>query len=308
MDFKVTSLRDYVAGLDEATKMTQARAKELISTMKMGEIKMTDAERKYITNLWDKNEQYRNIASVVKAIADGKKLDEACKKKMYEETDEYKEFFQKKLEKYGVESPEELSDEEKKNFFDEVDKEWKSDAEEEGLDEASFESKYGRSWKQDLESIIAKMKEKNAKDISDKEIERTLKGTVASVGITRMAKEMVKDGILTKKMLNEAASQFRHMREVVDALHEIEVNVRGKWGKLAGECADYLMGIKESWETDYKTPESERGKYKGKTLEEIRSMLDKLKASGPHEEGSKEYEDQNELEFAIRAKTGWGEV
>lgn len=42
---------------------------------------------------------------------------------------DYKEFFQKKLEKYGVKSPSELSKEKKKEFFDEIDKEWKGEAE-----------------------------------------------------------------------------------------------------------------------------------------------------------------------------------
>lgn len=41
------------------------------------------------------------------------------------EESEYQKFFNKKLEKYGVKSPSELSDDEKKKFFDEVDKEWK---------------------------------------------------------------------------------------------------------------------------------------------------------------------------------------
>jgi hypothetical protein len=41
----------------------------------------------------------------------------------------YQKFFQKKLKKYGVKSPAELSDADKKKFFDEVDKEWKADKE-----------------------------------------------------------------------------------------------------------------------------------------------------------------------------------
>ena len=41
----------------------------------------------------------------------------------------YKKFFDKKLKKYGVKSPSELSDEEKKKFFDEIDKDWKGDNE-----------------------------------------------------------------------------------------------------------------------------------------------------------------------------------
>lgn len=46
----------------------------------------------------------------------------------------YQKFFDKMLKKYGVESPEELSDEDKKKFYDEVDRGWKSDDEE--LEEA----------------------------------------------------------------------------------------------------------------------------------------------------------------------------
>ena len=43
--------------------------------------------------------------------------------------EEYQKFFDKKLKKYGVKSPEELSDEEKKKFFNEIDKEWQGDDE-----------------------------------------------------------------------------------------------------------------------------------------------------------------------------------
>ena len=43
--------------------------------------------------------------------------------------EEYKKFFDKKLAKYKVDSPEDLSDEEKKKFFNEIDKEWKGDDE-----------------------------------------------------------------------------------------------------------------------------------------------------------------------------------
>lgn len=42
---------------------------------------------------------------------------------------EYQKFFRKKLEKYGVMSPSELSDEDKKEFFSEIEKEWTGDEE-----------------------------------------------------------------------------------------------------------------------------------------------------------------------------------
>ena len=66
--------------------------------------------------------------------------------------------------------------------------------------------------------------------------------------------------------------------------------------------------LSEKWGTDYETPESEKGKYKGKSEQELRSQLSKLKKSGPHKKGSAEYGKMKELNFAIRAKTGWGKV
>jgi hypothetical protein len=42
----------------------------------------------------------------------------------------YQKFFNAKLKKYGVKSPAELSDDEKKKFYDEIDAEWEGDNEE----------------------------------------------------------------------------------------------------------------------------------------------------------------------------------
>ena len=53
---------------------------------------------------------------------------EKINKYINEET-AYQKFFKKKLEKYGVKSPAELDDAEKKKFFAEIEKEWKSDKE-----------------------------------------------------------------------------------------------------------------------------------------------------------------------------------
>jgi hypothetical protein len=43
---------------------------------------------------------------------------------------EYQAFFNKKLKKYGVGSPSELSTADKKKFYNEIDKEWEGDNEE----------------------------------------------------------------------------------------------------------------------------------------------------------------------------------
>jgi hypothetical protein len=54
---------------------------------------------------------------------------------LLESEETYKEFFAKKLKKYGVKSPSELSDADKKKFYDEVDAEWEGEDEE--LEEAA---------------------------------------------------------------------------------------------------------------------------------------------------------------------------
>lgn len=39
--------------------------------------------------------------------------------------DKYQEFFKKKMKEWGIKSPAELSKDQRKKFFDEIDKEWK---------------------------------------------------------------------------------------------------------------------------------------------------------------------------------------
>ena len=80
------------------------------------------------------------------------------------------------------------------------------------------------------------------------------------------------------------------MRKYIDILNEANEN------------------LEEKWDTETTVSPSEQGKYKGKTIEELRKSYNALKASGPHQKGSTEYGRMRELAFAIRAKTGWGGV
>jgi len=67
---------------------------------------------------------------------------------------EYKKFFQSALKKFGAKSPEDLSGDKKKEFYNYVDKNWKSDAEKEtGKEDPVSEG---------TETRIAKEKEKIA--------------------------------------------------------------------------------------------------------------------------------------------------
>ena len=47
------------------------------------------------------------------------------------------------------------------------------------------------------------------------------------------------------------------------------------------------------------------GQYSGKSVAELKSMLAKLKKSGPHHKDSKEAKRMRQINFALRAKGGW---
>jgi len=57
------------------------------------------------------------------------KKQEVVSERTVEEENEYQKFFQSALKKFGVESPAELDDAKKKEFFDYVDANWKGDNE-----------------------------------------------------------------------------------------------------------------------------------------------------------------------------------
>ena len=74
------------------------------------------------------------ITLVNKAIAFARKMGESVSQDLLDRIDnrideldeetEYQKFFKKKLAEWGVSSPDELSDEDKKKFFAEVENEW----------------------------------------------------------------------------------------------------------------------------------------------------------------------------------------
>lgn len=64
----------------------------------------------------------------------------------------------------------------------------------------------------------------------------------------------------------------------------------------------------EKWGVDTQVSPSEKGKYAGKTVDELMKSYRALKKSGPHKRGSPEFGRMRELAFAIRAKTGWGPI
>ena len=77
-------------------------------------------------------QQKREQAKMMKEVQ--KKLKEKGSEDVAEEPgdkEDYMKFFAGKLKKYGAKSPSELSDEDKKKFFNEIEKDWKHDSSEE---------------------------------------------------------------------------------------------------------------------------------------------------------------------------------
>ena len=61
--------------------------------------------------------------------------------------------------------------------------------------------------------------------------------------------------------------------------------------------------LDEKWAGDAKIKAT--GEYSGKSVEELKSMLAKLKKSGPHKADSPEAKKQHQINFALRSKGGW---
>ena len=63
--------------------------------------------------------------------------------------------------------------------------------------------------------------------------------------------------------------------------------------------------MKEKFAGNVKLNPAKKGMFNGKTKAELEKQLSALHKSGPHKKGSPEYTKQQELNFAIRAKSGW---
>jgi len=96
------------------------------------EIKMADVLSVIADVLNQDKRQKKEQAKVMREVQ--KKLKEKGSEEVAEEEgdkEDYMKFFAGKMKKYGVKSPSELSDEDKKKFFNEIEKDWKHDSKEE---------------------------------------------------------------------------------------------------------------------------------------------------------------------------------
>jgi|1_EtaG_2_1085319.scaffolds.fasta_scaffold04197_2 hypothetical protein len=84
---------------------------------------------------------------------------------------EYKKFFQLALKKFGVNNPDDLDDDQKKKFFNYIDNNWKSDAEEiSGEDDPEDDPEDDSEEDGEKVGVALKRKKKNSND-KDKDAE-----------------------------------------------------------------------------------------------------------------------------------------
>ena len=90
-----------------------------------------------------KQEMDEQIKEAVSLVFESK-IKEKINEEKEKDKDAYEKFMKAALKKFGVESPDELDDEKKKEFFDYVDKNWESDEEDEESEDDVKEGKNGK--------------------------------------------------------------------------------------------------------------------------------------------------------------------
>ena len=123
----------------------------------------------------------------------------------------------------------------------------------------------------------------------------------------------------TKTELTELIKEELARKEKIKTLEDKKTKINEELKELTGEDFSTTLDkeetldewvskeqdmLEEKWGKKVKIKEP--GKYEGWTLEKLRAARAKLKKKEEHTEA--ETEKLRELNFAIRAKTGWGKV
>ncbi len=214
------------------------------------------ADEKYLT------EVYKQVKKLIKKPAQNrlardwisKALDDKVRKEsveleevdLFEKSEEYQKFFQSALKKFGIDSPAELDDEKKKEFFDYIDKNWEGENEEdeeETIEELSLEEAIAeaKEWKVGApvfivisyhtngkhSTTVLRTKEKAMKFAKDEEYhEDDVKGT--AVLDMKVGKFIDKK---TGKHIKEDVELSEKMQKYVDACGKDFTNYSLKEGK-----------------------------------------------------------------------------
>lgn len=163
---------------------------------------------------------------------------------------EYQEFFTKKLKEFDVKSPAELSDADKKKFFNEVDKEWTQEPTNEKQVEEDYDSEEdedSKEMKSKKESYDSKMKEEEIEE--DEEVEED------EEEIEESSKKKIKEGLnpyVNKGVYEAKKSDIEKGTKVVikgtkfDGEEGIIASEDMNDGKYIVQLGDSMKGFKPS--------------------------------------------------------------
>jgi len=176
-------------------------------------------------------QQKREHNKVMKEVQ--KKLKEKGSEEVAEEEgdkEDYMKFFAGKLKKYGVKSPSELSDEDKKKFFNEIEKDWKHDSKEE-VEVEKKEENLGKRVKARMEAEDEVEDENPFKSDEEDEDEDPVGDTDAVEGGEPTEDELEKLADLVVQKIKDKADDEEEEEEEPDATEaesgkeeKIEVN------------------------------------------------------------------------------------
>jgi len=113
---------------------------------------------------------------------------------------------------------------------------------------------------------------------------------------------------LTIEPAKQSAQVIKKGNEVIGSVTNpaLAATIKSAIGKGEMSLAGDEMkedALDEKWAGDAKVEPT--GQYAGKSVEELKSMLTKLKKSGPHKEGTPGFKRMRQIMFAIRAKKDW---
>ena len=152
---KKNSLSKYILdNADELNKLEKTKSNsklvDFIKKAKEENYSISDQKLKeYVDKIMGLNftNAYRFIYNIMLSGAGMSTKLESIQLKRLTEDSEYQKFFKEKLKKYNVKSPAELDDEDKKKFFNEIEKEWKAVNEE-------FKNEIRKIVKEELQKLI----------------------------------------------------------------------------------------------------------------------------------------------------------
>ncbi len=210
---------------------------------------------------------------------DARKKDKK-KKVLKEDKEAYQKFFDGKLAKWKVKSPAELSDEDKKKFFDEIKDEWK------GTNESAVGSR-GRTTLKDAEAFL----------IDNPQLEGAFKKVVKKMGGKAVASKVLSQMKMGKTKITEMVDyeeKFNTLTEDVEAYSNYvkKLYEDSDCGKLKAQLAD-CRGKGKDKDKDTKDSEVSK-KQDGK-----KSGSDKEDSKGT----SQEDDSKKEVTESIAAKT-----